>query len=202
MENSRETSLGQRVFRFLMKWRVPVTFTVFLLLIAWNLYRGVIPGSPFSPGNPLGIAGTVLLLAGLLLRSWSAGVVHKNLQLATTGPYALTRHPLYIGSTMMGLGAFLIVGYWPNYAVLALFFAAVYLPKILTEDRHVRGLFPEQWEAYARRTALFFPRRMPGLGGVKWSPSQWLHNREYFTFGAGFGVLALFQWLHNFAGGG
>jgi len=48
--------------------------------------------------------GGVIGLAGLLLRMWASGYLRKNDQLATAGPYAHTRNPLYLGSFLIGLG--------------------------------------------------------------------------------------------------
>ena len=41
---------------------------------------------------------------GLLLRAWAAGCLAKNQRLATGGPYAFTRNPLYIGTLLVALG--------------------------------------------------------------------------------------------------
>ena len=41
--------------------------------------------------------GAVLVALGLWIRAWSAGTIHKDEELTTTGPYAFTRNPLYMG---------------------------------------------------------------------------------------------------------
>ena len=55
------------------------------------------------------LVGASVALAGLLLRAISSGYVAKNQRLATGGPYAYTRHPLYLGSAVAGVG-FCIAG--------------------------------------------------------------------------------------------
>ena len=56
------------------------------------------------PTWPLWPAGIALAFLGMLFRGWAAGHVRKNDQLAVSGPYAFTRHPLYLGSLVIGLG--------------------------------------------------------------------------------------------------
>ena len=43
------------------------------------------------------VIGLGLAVAGQLFRIYAAGFIHKNKQLASSGPYALVRHPLYLG---------------------------------------------------------------------------------------------------------
>lgn len=57
-----------------------------------------------QPSVVLLLSGAAIMLAGLLLRAWSAGYLAKNQRLATGGPYSYTRNPLYLGSAVMGLG--------------------------------------------------------------------------------------------------
>ena len=57
--------------------------------------------------------GCSIALAGGLLRLWAAGHIDKRRVLARSGPYALTRNPLYLGSFVMGIGVLLAgQGYW------------------------------------------------------------------------------------------
>ena len=48
--------------------------------------------------------GTLLIVPGLLIRALASGHVRKNEALATSGPYAHTRNPLYLGSLLIGIG--------------------------------------------------------------------------------------------------
>jgi len=47
-------------------------------------------------------AGAAVALLGLGVRTWAAGYLDKNRNLTVSGPYACTRHPLYLGSLLMG----------------------------------------------------------------------------------------------------
>src|SRR5664279_4181865 len=73
--------------------RVPSGFLI-VIVFAW-----------FSRPTPQSMAiGIPLSLLGLALRAWAAGCLAKNQELATGGPYAYTRNPLYIGTLVVAAG--------------------------------------------------------------------------------------------------
>ena len=71
--------------------------------------------------------GVPVLIAGELLRLWATGYMEeKGQKLATDGPFAYVRNPLYISNFLIGLGIVLIVH---NPGILAVFligFAVLY----------------------------------------------------------------------------
>src|ERR1700735_2603718 len=126
--------------------------------------------------------GTVLVIPGLLIRALASGHVRKNEALATSGPYAYTRNPLYLGSLLMGLGFVAAArSWWVGVALVVMFFA-IYLPVIRDEEAFLREKFPE-FEEYARRV----PRLLPRIGrhqGAEESRREfsldlYLQHREY-----------------------
>jgi protein-S-isoprenylcysteine O-methyltransferase Ste14 len=191
---------------FVARLRVPTGF----LLIAAFAYLS----TPDVRSMMIGIPVAAL---GLALRGWAAGHLAKNQRLATGGPYAYLRNPLYLGTLLVAAGLAIA----SRSALLALIFTAVfilvYLPVIELEEQHLRNLFPDYAE-YAARVPLLWPRissttrpttrslpnlRSPNLGqsGTSGSPSSgkgrfcwrlYLRNQEYQAF-AGFiaGVLLL-----------
>lgn len=102
-------------------------------------------------------AGASIALAGILLRAWAAGHLDKNRSLATSGPYACTRNPLYLGSALAGLGFALAGGVWWLGVLVALFLVVVYLPVVAEEESHLAQLFPE-FRDYAAAVPRFWPR--------------------------------------------
>src|SRR6266567_5974783 len=101
--------------------------------------------------------GALLIVPGLLIRALASGHVRKNEALATSGPYAYTRNPLYLGSLLIGVGfAAAARSLWVT-ALLVVMFFAIYLPVIRGEEVYLRQRFPE-FEAYARRVPRMFPR--------------------------------------------
>jgi len=106
-------------------------------------------------------AGLPVSLAGLALRAWAAGCLAKDQRLATGGPYARTRNPLYLGTLLVAAGFAIASRSIGLGALFAAVFLLVYLPVIQLEEQHLRRLFPE-YEAYAARVPALWPR----LGGT------------------------------------
>ena len=132
-------------------------------------------------------------LAGLLLRGWAAGCLAKDRDLATAGPYAYTRNPLYLGTLLAAAGLATASRRASLAALFAAVFALIYLPVIQLEEQHLRKLFPE-YANYAAAVPALWPR-FPGgsqrqpQAGFQWR--QYRRNREYQA-AAGFAAGMLF----------
>jgi protein-S-isoprenylcysteine O-methyltransferase Ste14 len=126
--------------------------------------------------------GAVLIVPGLLIRALASGHVRKNEALATSGPYAYTRNPLYLGSLLMGVGfAVAARSWWVGVALVVMFFA-IYVPVICDEEAFLRRTFPE-FEEYARRVPRMLPRFVPHssteAAGGGFSMELYLKHREW-----------------------
>ena len=122
----------------------------------------------------------VLVIPGLLLRSYASGYVKKNAELAVTGPYAYTRNPLYLGSMLMAFGfAAAARSIWIT-VLLVLLFIFIYAPTIYAEEQFLRATFPS-FENYANQVPRLLPRltsaRMQGEGAF--SAALYRQHREY-----------------------
>jgi protein-S-isoprenylcysteine O-methyltransferase Ste14 len=102
-------------------------------------------------------ASAIAVLAGLVIRALASGHVRKNEALATSGPYAYTRNPLYLGSLLIGLGFAVAARSWWVGIVLVAILVAIYLPVIRDEERFLREKFPE-FDEYSRRVPRMFPK--------------------------------------------
>ena len=119
------------------------------------------------------------MIPGLLLRALASGHVQKDKQLTTSGPYAYTRNPLYLGSLMMATGFAIAARSWWVVAIMLLTFALIYVPVIAGEERYLRQTFPE-YEEYARRVPRMFPRLTPfGTQQSAYSSARYWKHREY-----------------------
>lgn len=150
--------------------RVPLGF-VFAVVYVW-LARPTLRSLAF---------GSVLVIPGLLIRALASGHVQKNEALATSGPYAYTRNPLYLGSLLIGIGFAIAARSWWVGAVLVVMFVAIYVPVIRGEERFLRERFPE-FDEYARRVPRLIPRPIParlGEEGSGFSMKLYLKHREW-----------------------
>jgi protein-S-isoprenylcysteine O-methyltransferase Ste14 len=129
------------------------------------------------------IVGAIVIIPGLLIRALASGHVRKNEALATSGPYAYTRNPLYLGSLLMGLGFCVAARSWWVGVVLVVMFLAIYLPVIFDEEYFLRTKFPD-FDHYATRVPRMFPRLTPHSNNKKEVPSRfslalYSKHREY-----------------------
>src|ERR1022692_3525051 len=173
-----KASLGPR-FYCMAEWsqiarrvRVPLGF-LFAVLYFW-LAR---------PSWRSLMVGAIVVVPGLVIRALASGHVRKNESLATSGPYAYTRNPLYSGSLVMGLGFCVAARSWWVGVALVVMFVAIYIPVIRDEEAFLRQKFPE-FDEYARRV----PRMLPRLtryssneseGPAGFSLDLYLKHREY-----------------------
>jgi hypothetical protein len=136
----------------LQRWRVPLGF------ISAILYRR----SPAARAGCCCSLGSRSPSPASLVRAWASGHLRKNRELATDGPYAFTRNPLYFGSFLLVLGFSIGGGSCRLGLWLVTFFGLIYWPVIQTEAAHIGQLFGDDYRAWASRVPLFFPRFSPG----------------------------------------
>src|SRR5688500_18713590 len=91
------------------------------------------------------LLGASIAFVGLGIRAWASGHIMKNDRLATSGPYAHTRNPLYLGSFLIAAG-FAIAAHWSLLLLVIAFFVLVYAPTIERERANIRGRFPEAYD--------------------------------------------------------
>jgi len=150
------------------------------------------------PGVRSMMASLLLVAPGVWLRGYASGYVKKNAELATTGPYAHTRNPLYLGSMLIAFGFAAAAASWVILIALAALFAAIYIPTIQSEEAYLRAHFAG-FDAYTRRVPRLLPRltaaRNAGAetgGGFSWE--LYGKHREYNALvgaGAIYAALAL-----------
>ena len=124
------------------------------------------------------VCGSAVILPALLLRTAASGHVRKNQEVTTSGPYAYTRNPLYVGSIILVIGfgiasrnVWLAVG-------LVVIFIALYLPVIRDEENFLRAQFPE-YDGYAQRVPRILPRINAEERAGKFSSELYRKHREY-----------------------
>jgi protein-S-isoprenylcysteine O-methyltransferase Ste14 len=166
--------------RWATRWRVPLGFT---LGIAFLIFC--------RPTVRLLIAGGAVAALGVAMRAYAAGHLVKNQKVAMSGPYAWTRNPLYLGSSLMGVGFAVAGGNWMLAVACLLLFVGIYWPVIKREEDYLRREFGEVYIKYAESVPLFFPRLGRHLGDEKFQWKQYRKNHEYEAL-SGYLVLMIF----------
>jgi protein-S-isoprenylcysteine O-methyltransferase Ste14 len=116
----------------------------------------------------LRILGLAILLAATALTIWArvalgtmwsvAPTVKEDHKLRTSGPYAITRHPIYTGLLGMMLGSLLLAGGGRWVASFVVYLVALEF-KIRIEERLMLAEFPHDYPRYRQHV----PRLVPGL---------------------------------------
>ena len=183
----------QRIAR---RIRVPMGFAVAALYLGFA-----------HPTLPSIFLSLLLVAPGIWLRGYAAGYVRKNTELTTTGPYAHTRNPLYLGSLLILFGFAAAAASWIILILLAALFAAIYIPTIQGEEVYLRAHFAT-FDTYAAAVPRLLPRLTPAPTLAErgtFSRTLYLHHREYNALmgsAAIYGALALRLWfdhLHAFS---
>jgi len=173
-----ESKKVRRGGTWMQRWRVPLGFVCAALFIL------------LAKPTPVTLAaGAVVSFFGLALRAWSAGHIRKNDALATAGPYAHTRNPLYLGSFLLGLGFTIASARWPLALLFVALFLGIYFPVMRVEAKTLAGLFGKDYERYAADVPLFLPRLRPYSGrnaASRFDAGLYMRYREYQ---AGLGLL-------------
>ncbi len=154
-----------------MRWRVRLGYPVALLCL-W-LAR---------PSPRTILAGAAIAMLGLALRALAAGHLRKGEGLATSGPYAYTRNPLYLGSALVATGLLVASGSWVAAAVLTLYFVLFYTAVMRREEQELRERYGAAFAAYAARVPLFRPLLKSSSGPANAARFSWAvyrANREY-----------------------
>ena len=146
--------------------------------------------------------GLPLVALGEIVRLWASGHIEKTQVLATGGPYAHSRNPLYVGSVLLALGlALAAASLWVAGAVI-LYFAAFYPTVMREEADFLRRKFPDEYRAWEAAVPVFLPRLTPG--GPRLSRFSWQRvrlNKEWRTALALPAVAALLYARGLLAGG-
>lgn len=129
--------------------------------------------------------GAAIAIAGELIRIWAAGHLEKGREVTSSGPYSFTRHPLYLGSTLIGVGLAIGAGNIVVAAIVLGYLAVTLTAAIRTEEAHLTEKFGAAYPEYrAGRMSVARP----------FSVERAMRNREYRAAMGVLFVLALLGW--------
>ena len=130
--------------------------------------------------------GAAVAVAGELLRIWAAGHLEKGREVTVSGPYRLTRHPLYLGSAVIGLGFAIASASLATTVLVLVYLVLTYGAAIKSEETHLTEKFGNAYPEYRQGRAPEAIRRF--------SVERAVRNREYRAVGGLLLVLALLLW--------
>ena len=139
-----------------------------------------------DPSWPSWRAGLLIAVLGEAVRVWAAGHLEKSREVTRSGPYRWTRHPLYVGSSIMALGIVIASRSMVLAVLAAVYMIATIAAAVRAEESFLRRTFGETYDQYRRSEADPMPRRF--------SLARALRNREYRAVAgltAGFILLAI-----------
>jgi protein-S-isoprenylcysteine O-methyltransferase Ste14 len=117
------------------------------------------------------ILGAAIGAAGEAIRLWAAGHLEKSREVTSSGPYRFTRHPLYLGSSVMALGIVVACRSMLVGGLVLLYMASTIAAAIRTEEAFLRERFGDAYDAYAQARTPRVERRF--------SFERAWRNREY-----------------------
>ena len=142
-----------------MKKILPPTYFFFCLFIAIALHY-LFPVKQFieSPYNWLGF---LFFAIGGIINIWADQIFKKNKTtikpnekpstFIQTGPYKISRNPMYLGVTLLLIGAGFILGSITSFIGFILFVILVEIIFIPEEEKNMSELFGEEFEAYKKK---------------------------------------------------
>ena len=148
--------------RLLARWRVFLGF-VFAAIVMWLA----------TPTRNSLLVGAAIAVIGECLRLWAAGHLEKSREVTRSGPYRYTRHPLYLGSSIIGVGIAVASHHLMVAAMVVGYLLLTLTAAMRSEEAHLREKFGDAYDAYAEKRAAPMDR-----------PFSWpraIGNREHHT---------------------
>ena len=139
-----------------------------------------------DPTWPRWRAGLLVAIVGECLRIWAAGHLEKSREVTRSGPYRLTRHPLYTGSGIIAFGVAVASRSFAVTTLAAVYVVVTFLAAMSTEEAALTEKFGSTYEDYRASRAEPMERRF--------SLARAIRNREHRSVAgliAGFALLAL-----------
>ena len=148
--------------RLLARWRVFLGF-VFATVVLWLA----------TPTAQSLLIGAVVAIIGESIRLWAAGHLEKSKEVTQSGPYRYTRHPLYLGSSLIGIGMAVIANNLIVAVIVIAYLALTLTAAMRSEEAHLREKFGDAYDAYAQKRAPKVER--------EFSWNRAIYNREHHT---------------------
>lgn len=141
-----------------------------------------------APSKNSFLNGLIFVIAGQIWRFWAAGCIGRYRgedvgaqRLATHGPYALMRNPLYFGNFLIGFGWAVMAGFWAVPVFIVGFIILYVIIIIPYEEDFLMKKFGNEYKDYKLRVGMFAPRsdfKLSGLFGRFDAKILWRSERH------------------------
>jgi protein-S-isoprenylcysteine O-methyltransferase Ste14 len=165
-ERGRPGGLGYALIASIARLRVALGFVFGVLVLVLA-----------QPTGSSLLAGMTISACGEVIRIWAAGHLHKSREVTASGPYRWCAHPLYLGSSVMGLGLAISCASVAVAVLIAAYLVTTLTAAIMSEVAFLRLTFGEQYDLY--RSGVEAKRRARGGARRRFSMAQAIANREY-----------------------
>jgi protein-S-isoprenylcysteine O-methyltransferase Ste14 len=175
----------ERILVALSRWRVQLGFCL------------AIPALYFAHATPASfLVWLPCVVTGLALRTWARGHLDRAERVCTGGPYGSVRHPLYLGSLLMGLGVSLMALPWAFAPLFVLVFTAMYWPKAIREEAYLGERFGDAYATYAATVPAIWPR-FGSRAAATGAPTrfEWRRVRRHHEWQTWVGVSAVLLYV-------
>lgn len=102
--------------------------------------------------------GALVVALGEALRIWASGHIHKSAEVTCTGPYAMVRHPLYLGHFLIACGFCLAGHNLIAFIIVAIAFFIIYMPTWKNEEKNLINLFGDTYRDFMATTPALLPK--------------------------------------------
>jgi protein-S-isoprenylcysteine O-methyltransferase Ste14 len=136
--------------------------------------------------------GLPVALAGETMRVWAAGHLNKSREVTRSGPYRFVAHPLYLGSSLIGVGLAIGSGSSVVVVIVGAYLIVTLTAAIRSEEQFLRGKFGADYDEYRVRRIVDRERRF------SWSRA--MANREYRAMAGVAVAVLLLVWKATYNG--
>jgi protein-S-isoprenylcysteine O-methyltransferase Ste14 len=126
-----------------------------------------------TPTRTTLLFGATVSVLGELIRLWAAGHLEKSKEVTRSGPYRFTRHPLYLGSSLIGIGFAIAANHVAVAVIVAAYLLLTLTAAMRSEEAHLRSKFGDAYDAYVENRSAPMQRRF--------SFRRAIANREHHT---------------------
>jgi len=146
------------------------------------------------------ISGFVIVAMGEGLRLWASGHIHKSAEVTVTGPYAMCRHPLYLGHFLVAKGFGVTANSLLAFIIVSISFFIIYIPTWKNEEQNLIALFGDTYRDFMATTPALLPRWNNRVFSGSFSWTLVKQHREWNHLSALLGgmiIMAAISLLHD-----